>query len=536
MRLGIDHPVVNDTGFQIWDSYAVRAWPTLVLIDPHGRVAAETSGEVLAEELAEDIVQLIQLNADLIDRTPLDLQAENSGPAERFLNFPAKLLLAPGGFLFIADSGHHRILQVQLDLEQKNGFAGEVVRVFGSGTAGLADGPHNEARFNHPHGLALRGSVQDGTLYVADTENHAVRAVDLLRGTVRTAAGNGKKAHGSFALGKPTETPLRSPWALVSFDRYLFIAMAGSHQIWVLIDEEQIGPFAGTGAEALVDGPVAQASFNQPSDLAFGMGHLFVADAEASAIRAISLGEETQTMTLVGQGLFEYGDRDGEGAEVRLQHPTGLALDENLLYIADTYNNKIKTLDPTTGRVETIISSSDEAEQAGSFRNAGLFEPEGIQVREGKIYIADTNNHRVVAADLDVHQLEPLELRGLDHLVVGAVSEQRARLDALVMQPGQGLIELEIALPPGYKLNPESPVEVQVGEASERRLLSFTPDTPVIIPVEVQGDRELLLDVAIMYCEETQPTYCLIHRRQSVLPLRAKEGASDRVRIVYPVQ
>jgi hypothetical protein len=203
------------------------------------------------------------------------------------------------------------------------------------------DGVGEGAQFAHPHGLGLKGSPDSGTLYVADTENHAVRAINLESGEVRTVAGTGQKAHGRLVLGSPTETPLRSPWAVLPLQQYVMIAMAGSHQIWVLIDEDQLGPFAGNGYEALVDGPVGEASFNQPSDIAFGMGHLFIADPEASAVRAISLGEPAQVVTLVGQGLFDWGDQDGSTSEALLQHPTGLAFDQQLVYVADTYNNKI---------------------------------------------------------------------------------------------------------------------------------------------------------------------------------------------------
>ena len=323
-REDIRHPVVNDAGFRVWSEYNVRAWPTLVLIDPHGRIAGQTSGEILASDLAAEIQSILTENPDAIDPTPLELGGEIRLEPEYPLRYPARLLAAADR-LWIADSGHNRVVEVRLD---ENGRGGEVTRVFGGGRAGLVDGPAGEAAFNHPRGLALRGDPESGVLYVADTENHAVRAIDLASGQVRTTAGNGEKAHGSFQLGAPTETPLRSPWAVTWLDPYLFIAMAGSHQIWVLIDEEQLGPFAGNGREALVDGPPAESSFNQPSDLAFGLGHLFIADPEASAIRAIPLHEQGRTITLVGQGLFEFGDVDGVGPEVRLQHAAGISFSE----------------------------------------------------------------------------------------------------------------------------------------------------------------------------------------------------------------
>lgn len=408
MRHGIAHPVVNDANFDIWSQYGVRAWPTVVLVDPKGKVVGQQSGEIEADAFGKVIAAMI---ADfdrqgLLNRTPIvGLQPEIAKAAPHLLSFPSKLLYAVGDRLFIADTGHHRILEVQLNLD---GFSGEIVRIFGSGEPGLQDGSIQQARFHDPHGMALAGT----TLYVADTENHAIRAIDLVRETVGTVAGTGIKGGSRAPSGsQPTAIDLRSPWALVAVDQALLIAMAGSHQIWVLIQDQQLGVFAGTGAEALLDGPRAEAAFNQPSDLVLELGHLFVADAEASAIRALTLDENPQVFTLVGQGLFDFGDVDGSGAKVRLQHPTGIASADGLLYIADSYNHKIKTLDPTTGQVQTLIGTGQPGTTDGPFATAQLYEPEGLVVAEGKIYIADTNNHLIRVADLEEKRVSTLGIK-----------------------------------------------------------------------------------------------------------------------------
>ncbi len=529
LRLGIHHPVVNDTGFRIWDEYAVRGWPTLVLVDPNGRIADQTSGEILAEEYVPKINELIQLNPDTLRRGPLP-QAE-AGPreGEDLLRYPAKLLLAPGNILFIADTGHNRVLRVALN---SDGTRGEITEIYGSGRPGLRDGGARDAQLNHPHGLALRGSIHDGTLYVADTENHAIRAVDLASGEVRTAAGTGQKAHGSFRLGNPREVPLRSPWALAALEQYLFIAMAGSHQIWVLIDEQQIGPFAGTGAEALVDGPLDRASFNQPSDLAHGMGHLFVADAEASAIRAISLDESTQVITLVGQGLFEFGDKDGAGAEVRLQHPTGLSLEEDLLYIADTYNHKIKVLDPTTGEVTTLAGSGEPGLVDGSFGQTRFYEPEGLQAVGGKIFVADTNNHAVRCLDLDLRRTNTLLL--FYRAGLSSRPESAERLEPVVVPPGVVRLTLDPVLPPGTKRNPDGEATVAVGGAHPH-VYRFAPEQALSFEVDVSADTDLPLGVALLYCEQGEASLCRVDNRDLILPVKIQPGAAPEARIQYAI-
>ena len=409
MRHGIEHPVVNDFNLEIWSRYSVRAWPTVVLVDPAGKVVAERTGEIDAAHVAELLQPLIDAAdaAGTLSRRPLPgLQPPDEAPTR--LRFPSKLTTAPGDRLFIADTGHHRILEVQLSLD---GRSGEIVRVFGSGAAGLVDGAAAEARFFHPHGLAFRSTASGSTLYVADTDNHAIRAVDLVWERVRTIAGTGEIGR-TFSPDStdPLAVALRSPWAVVADGDALYVAMAGSHQIWRLRDEARLELFAGRGVEALLDGPRAEAAFNQPSDLVPMAQDLFVADAEASAIRAISLDESGLVRTLVGQGLFDFGDVDDVGALARLQHPTGLAGNDRRLYIADSYNHKVKTLDLDTLAVETLIGTGTAGAQDGLFDTAQLHEPEGLAWLNDRLYIADTNNHSVRVADLRTKRVVTLDL------------------------------------------------------------------------------------------------------------------------------
>src|SRR5439155_12888070 len=136
-------------------------------------------------------------------------------------------------------------------------------------------------------------------------------------------------------------TALNSPWDLQLVGRTLYIAMDGPHQIWKLdLTLREVSPFAGSGREARADGPVDEAAFAQPSALATDGKTLYVSDAEANIIRAISLGSAGKVRTLVGGNLFDFGDEDGLGNDVRLQHPLGLARWNDKLLIADTYNHK----------------------------------------------------------------------------------------------------------------------------------------------------------------------------------------------------
>lgn len=535
MRHGIAHPVVNDAGFKIWSAYAVRAWPTLVLIDPRGRIAGEVSGEILAEEFAQEIQAVIDQNPGAIDRAPLDFRPELQQEPERPLKFPARLLAAENT-LFVADTGHHRILQIELDAD---GLGGKLVRAFGSGDGALRDGAADIAAFHQPHGLGLLSSPQDGTLFVADTENHAVRAIDLASGEVRTLAGNGQKAHGRLRTAEDGQLLLRSPWAVLPLEGYLFIAMAGSHQVWVRLEDGQLGPFAGNGYEALEDGPAAEASFNQPSDISFGAGYLFVADPEASAVRAITLRGTPRVTTLVGQGLFDWGDQDGPTREALLQHPAGLAFFGGVLYLADTYNNKIKVLDPEAGAVRTLIGDGKPGWQDGVFGSARLFEPEGLQVHAGRLYIADTNNHQIRVALLETGELHTFRLRGVGRIPsVGLGRNAVETLPMVDVAPGQVWLTLDVRLPDGYRRSPDNPAAILPvdGAGSAASPLYFDAGESIRWPAQVDTDSELSVELSLYYCQAENAQLCLIHNRTLAFPVRVKYGAPAEVVIRYEVQ
>lgn len=407
-RLNVGHPVVNDKDFRVWQEYAVRAWPTLMFVDPEGKVIGKHEGEfpydafdrVIGDMLAEFEA------AGQIDPRPIpgaygDL-TETDAPTP--LRFPGKVLADEmSGRLIVSDTGHNRIVLADLD--------GTVRRVIGSGEEGLADGPAEAARLYQPQGVALDGD----TLYVADTENHALRVVDLATGNVATLAGTGEQLMGERVGGPALRTALSSPWDLTILDGVLYVAMAGTHQVWSMrLGETWIGPHTGNAAEALRDGPLLAASMNQPSGITHDGERLYVADSEASAIRAITPGADGFIHTIVGEGLFEFGDRDGVGpANVRLQHPLGVAWHAGTLYVADTYNHKIKRLDPTTAECTTWLGGGEAALRDGPAHVARFGEPSGVSVAAGRLYIADTNNHAVRVAGLGEGMVRTLELRDL---------------------------------------------------------------------------------------------------------------------------
>ena len=386
LRYRIEHPVVNDRDFAVWNRFGGRAWPTLMFIDPEGRVIGKHEGELPFEQFDPVVAGMLKEFEDRGLLHPSTIALEEIREPARTLSFPGKVL-AGQNELVIADSNHHRIVCA--------GFDGAIRRTYGSGMPGFSDGPADTAAFQQPQGMARSGS----TLYVADTENHAIRSIDLQSGSVTTLAGTGEQALQPGTGGPGRTTRLSSPWDVALAGRVLYIAMAGTHQIWSLdLDHGTVAPFAGTGREGLLDGSKEEAWFAQSSGLTILDGHLYVADSEVSAVRDIDL-DTGRVTTLVGEDLFVFGDQDGEGEAVRLQHPLGITGRDRILFVADSYNNKVKRLDPGHRTVTTWLGTGIAGRADGAGRSARFREPGGVCAGAAGLYIADTNNHRIAVAD-----------------------------------------------------------------------------------------------------------------------------------------
>jgi thiol-disulfide isomerase/thioredoxin len=417
LRYQVKHPVVNDAKLALWHKYGVRSWPSLYLIDPEGYFVGYTAGEGNYELLDEAIGKLIKEHRrkKTLDEKPRRFQlAREEGNSPLF--FPGKAVAdAASKRLFIADSTHHRIVITNLD--------GKKIAIAGTGEPGWKDGPFARARFNDPQGMALRGDL----LYVADRKNHVIRLLDLQAGTVKTVAGTGEQDRTSRARsGAPREIGLNSPWDLCRVGKTLYIAMAGHHQIWTLdLDRNRLAAYAGTGKEDIEDGPLADASFAQPSGLTTDGTNLYVADSEVSAIRVLPLrGIKGLVKTIVGRGLFAFGDRDGVGNQVRLQHALGVAHRDGKLYVADTYNSKIKLIDPLRRSSKTLVGG-----HGGWLAGALLSEPAGLSFAGDKLYIADTNAHRIRVLDVKARTISTLTLQGVEapKSVAHAKAEKRSQ-------------------------------------------------------------------------------------------------------------
>ncbi|MCI0686086.1 MAG: NHL domain-containing thioredoxin family protein, partial [Sporichthyaceae bacterium] len=382
-RYDVRHPVLDDPELTTWSRYTVRAWPTLVVVDPAGYIVAQLSGEGHGHGLDSLLTELVATHeaAGTLRRGDGPYQPP-PGPVTE-LRYPGKILRRPDGSFLVSDSKHHSLVVLGPD-------ATTVLDRIGTGQRGRADGPATLAQFSEPQGLcALPAEVAAAVGYgivVADTVNHLLRGLDSQTGQVRTIAGTGQQWRpGGSTTASRTDGPalqvaLSSPWDLAWYQDRLVIAMAGIHQLWSYDPRaERLEVVAGTGNEGLVDGPARSSWLAQPSGLAASADGttLWIADSEVSALRRLD-GDELSTV--VGAGLFDFGHRDGPAEQALLQHPLGVTeLPDGSVAVLDTYNGAVRRFDPATDEVTTLAG--------------GLREPSGAVVDGDQLVVVESAGH-----------------------------------------------------------------------------------------------------------------------------------------------
>ncbi|XP_061089141.1 NHL repeat-containing protein 2 [Conger conger] len=497
LRYDITHPVVNDGDARLWHALEVSCWPTLLLLGPRGNLLFSLVGEGHRERLflfAGAALQHYRATGELRAGGDIGLRLYRDSLPPSILSFPGKVAAEPSGKrLVVADTGHHRVLVLSA--------TGGVLHAVGGPGIGWKDGHISEALFSSPQGVAMKGEA----VYVADTENHLIRKIDLSEGRVSTLAGMGLQGTDKEGGGMGPQQPISSPWDLAlgtaggEEDNVLWIAMAGTHQIWALFLEDGKLPkgsefkkgtcvrFAGSGNEENRNNAYPhKAGLAQPSGLTVAPAEpgscLYVADSESSTVRSVSLKDGAVKHLVGGErdpmNLFAFGDVDGAGINAKLQHPLGVAWNPHngLLYVADSYNHKIKVVDPKSKQCGVLAGSGTASDALGpGFDQAAFNEPGGLCVGESGavLYIADTNNHRIKILDLEARTVSLLSVVAED--VVDAPtsssastrpikipklpkSAARVEVPALTVSPGQTVsLDLVLSLPDGTKLTQEAP-------------------------------------------------------------------------------
>ena len=384
-RHGVAAPALLDVRWEAWRQFGIEAWPTLLLLDAQGQERERLVGA--AGDIERSLVALCEGSSRPLDA---DLRAGvESRPEPRLpLRFPAGLA-ASADRLYVADTGHHRILECT--------HGGRVLRQFGVGSADLVNGPAAEAAFNRPHGLALERE----TLYVADTGNHALRRIHLPSGQVDTLCGTGRAGDPvAGVLAQPWDSPLNHPLDIAVADNQVHLAMAGDNHIWSYdLGLRSLRWRAGAGALEMRDGGGHLAAFAQPCAIHAVQQVLYVCDALGSAIRSLQLrGDVVQT--LLGQGPWEFGNADGARATARLQYPQAIAMgsESPLLWIADTGNGSLRTLRLGGGDLSTVNLPRR------------LHGPAALAVAAGAVWIAETDAHAVLRFDPVSGQLDAVPI------------------------------------------------------------------------------------------------------------------------------
>jgi hypothetical protein len=366
----------------------------------------------------------------------------------------------------------------------------------------------------------------------------------LRQRTVETVAGTGQQLYApNTRLGLATRTTLNSPWDVLTVKGQIYVAMAGNHQIWRYDPQTAvIGPFTGGGEENIRDGPPQVALFSQPSGLTSDGSTLWVADAEVSAIRAVQL-DSGQVRTLVGTGLFDFGDFDGSGQRARLQHPLAVVHHQGKLFIADTYNNKIKTLDLRNLECRTWLGDR----RAGfSDEPPRFYEPGGLSLANDRLFIADTNNHAIRVVDLSSKQVRTLKLDGVDRPRVEEPQSRPTFPSPVIVKltatalPSAGKLELlvRLKLQPPLKLSPSSPVDYLI-EADRFGMpivweLNGTLDKPrtefaLSVPLEKIGGAQMLrLSVKALLCTVGNEAICFPKCCVWEIPIRLTAESQQR--------
>lgn len=516
-RYAVHHPVLDDPELETWQAYTVRAWPTLTLIDPEGYIAAQFAGEGHGHSIDALLGELVAAH-DV--RSTLRRSASPYVPGAATpstLRFPGKAVALPNGRLLVADTGGQSLAVLEPDLAT-------VVRRIGAGERGFLDGGPTEARFREPSGLCVLphevASRVGYSVVVADTANHALRGLRLRSGDVRTLAGSGQQ----WMPGDSTAA-LSSPWDVAWYQDRVWIAMAGIHQLWTfdpLTDEVEIA--AGTTNEGLVDGPLDQAWFAQPSGLAASAdgSQLWVADSETSALRVIEVGaerdhEDRGVRTVIGSGLFDFGFSDGPAAEATLQHPLGVEVrPDGVVLVCDTYNGAVRRYDPATDQVTTV--------------QRDLAEPSGAFVDDDALVVVESAAHRLLRFSLAASDRNAQRVDGFSH---------RTQRPPTELSPGEVELTVVFEPAPGQRLDGSegAPIRLYVSATPDALLREGagkgTELTRRLVLDPAVGDGVLHVAATAATCEidAAHPT-CDIHQQDWGVPVRLVPDGPTRLELI----
>ncbi len=370
-KFKLNHLILNDKDYEIWENYAIRAWPTFVLITPDSKIYKYYSGEGNYEAVKDDILLLKKKYKDKLTDKSFDLKTEEKPKGN--LYFPEKIAFdSVNNILFVSSNSENMIKG--FDLKTK-----KVIYTIGTGKEGNNCSTFETSTFKNPKGLYF----YNNKLYIADTGNHSIKEADFKTKKITLIAGDGKQGYYlTVEEDNPLKVSLNSPWDLIINNNILYFANAGSHQLMEMnLKTNKIDVFAGIIRENIIDGNKNEkANLAQPTGIDYFDNKIYFTDAETSSLRFV---EGDNVKTIVGKGLFKFGNINGSFDKALFKHAEGLTYFDNKIYVADTYNDSIKIVDLNKKEVSLLPVKN-------------LRHPTDVLVIDDNLYISNSFKHEIV--------------------------------------------------------------------------------------------------------------------------------------------
>jgi hypothetical protein len=448
--------------------------------------------------MEEGVKKLVKKYRFDVNRKPLPILPEKFSKIANVLSFPGKLEYSGNlnlnsrnlSAIFIANSGQNNVIASSL--------LGTILVKIGSGHEGFSDGDFFNAEFRNPQSVLF----DDQKLYIADTGNHAIRIADFRTNKVSTLIGSGKKgdivkneiAAKGFNLASPTDIEFFPD------KKHIIISNAGNNQILSYdLESQKIKALAGNGEGKNKDGISPNNSLTQTADMVVVKDKIYFVDALSSSLR--SLDKSGNVKTLVDKGL---------------QNPVGLTSEGDLLYIADSFNNRIAKYSISGQKISNFAGS-----QAGNLvgKKTEFNSPEAILKINNYFYISDANNNRIILLNdknlnseiLDV--IPPLKLPREGFLEYLPNLQKSVDIN---VRSGE-IITLKIELNEGWRVNEEAPsfINLLKMKSDEKADLIASFDWHFVRQKEIklpklESGQDYILQGSIYYCEDKRNSLCYV--------------------------
>lgn len=525
IKYDITYPVIDDSNLKIWSKFQIKAWPTVVLINPRGKVETVFEGSENHEAIFKKVKKLIKKYDFMIDGKPLPVVLEKNRVPHNILNFPTKIEYAKNfsyqdknsPALIISNSADNNIIISSLN--------GKILDKIGTKEAGFKDGNLKNASFNYPTGLLY----SDNILYVADRGNHTIRKVDFTKGEVTTILGSGIRGGVITKKTNAKEVNLSSPQDLEFFPSkdFIIIANLGTNQLLKYdIKNNSVTPFAGNGKRDMVNGTYPKNSLAQPNGLSAFRNKLYFVDSYSSSLRYVD--ELGKVETLIGQGLDKFGNKNGKKSEALMQNPLGVYADQNGIYVADSYNHLVRKYDYGSQSISNFSGNGIKANDIG--QTTSYNEVSDLVFVENKAYLVDSHNNRIVVKNngrtsiLDIIPALKLPQDGLLEYLPNLEKLPNSTVES------DKSINLVVQLKQGWKINEMAPsffnlVEISGEEATLIASFDWNMVKSGIIKLpKMSHSKQYYLQGTIYYCEDREDALCFIRSYEAkILPSKASE-------------